>query len=122
MTKYRLIIDEWGSWDLLQELLRALQSVGRRRAAGIGAVAIRTVLDRPGVATAIVGAPTAAHLAGLARIGEIALTDVDRAEIDAVVQRGRGPLGNCYDLQRIKIGRHASLNWTNQNLRGVGAR
>ncbi len=121
LAKYRLIIDEWGSWDLFQELLRTLHAVGRRHDAGIGAVAIRAVLDKPGVATAIVGAPTAAHLASLARIGAIKLTDADRAEIDAVVGRGAGPAGDCYELERVKGGRHGSLNWTNQNLRGVGA-
>ena len=62
LTKYRLILDELGSWELFQELLAALHRIGRRHGVGLSAVALRWVLDRPGVAAAIVGATGDRHL------------------------------------------------------------
>ncbi|NDE02793.1 MAG: hypothetical protein EBZ91_13900 [Gammaproteobacteria bacterium] len=61
LTKYRLIIDEFGGWDMFQQLLELLQRVALRHGADIASVATRLVLDRPGVAAAIVGATNTAH-------------------------------------------------------------
>jgi aryl-alcohol dehydrogenase-like predicted oxidoreductase len=121
-AKYRLIIEEFGGWALYQELLAALARAGRRHGASITAVALRWVLDRPGVATAIVGARTDAHLADLLRVETLQLDDDDRAAIAAVTDRAQGPLGDCYSVERDLDGRHGSLNWMNQNLKGVGSR
>jgi aryl-alcohol dehydrogenase-like predicted oxidoreductase len=120
LVKYRLIIDEFGSWAAFQALLQALDRVARRRGVSLTAVATRWVLDRPGVATAIVGARTAEHLADIVSIAALRLTDEDRAEIDAALTPG--PPGDCYDLEREPGGRHASIMWTNQNTKGAGAR
>ena len=62
LVKYRLIIDEFGGWDRFQEMLAALGAVAARHGVGIGAVAIRWVLDQPGVSGVIVGARHARHL------------------------------------------------------------
>lgn len=121
-AKYRLIIEEFGGWALYQELLAALAGVARRHAVSITAVALRWVLDRPGVATAIVGARTDAHLADLLTVEGFALDDADRAAIAAVTDRAAGPPGDCYSVERDLDGRHGSLNWMNQNLKGVGSR
>lgn len=122
LVKYRLIIDEFGSWELFQEMLRTLKAIGERHGASLSAVATRYILDRPGVATVIVGARTASHLADLVRIGSLRLTDADRAAIEAVIARSSGPAGDCYSLEREPGGRHATIMWTNQNTKGVGAR
>ena len=66
LVKYRLIIDEFGGWARFQELLAGLHGVAARHGVGIGAVAIRWVLDQPGVAGVIVGARHARHLADIA--------------------------------------------------------
>lgn len=121
-AKYRLIIEEFGGWALYQELLQALAAVGRRHGASIAAVALRWVLDRPGVATAIVGARTDAHLADLLRVEALRLDDADRAAIAAVTSRAAGPPWDCYSVERVLDGPHGSLNWMNQNLKGVGSR
>src|SRR5262249_56530386 len=62
LAKYRLIIDEFGGWNLFQEMLAALGRVASRHEASIGAVAIRWVLDQPGVSGVIVGARHPPHL------------------------------------------------------------
>jgi len=122
LVKYRLIVDEFGSWALFQRLLRALDGIARKHGVSIAAVATRWVLDRPGATAAIVGARTDAHLEGLSRTATLRLDDADRAAIAAVQAEARGPAGECYALEREPGGRHASIMWTNQNLKGVGAR
>jgi len=122
LVKYRLILDEFGSWDLFQSLLQTLDRIARGHGTSITAVATRWVLDKPGASTAIVGARTDAHLADLLAADALRLSDSDRAAIDAVLAQAQGPAGDCYALEREPDGRHAGIMWTNQNLRGVGAR
>jgi aryl-alcohol dehydrogenase-like predicted oxidoreductase len=122
LVKYRLIIDEFGSWELFQEMLRVLKAIGDRHGASLSAVATRYILDRPGVSTVIVGARTAAHLADLLKVGTISLGAEDHRAIAAVIAQASGPGGDCYSLEREPGGRHATIMWTNQNTRGVGAR
>ena len=62
LVKYRLIIDEFGGWERFQNMLTSLDAVAARHGVGIGAVAIRWVLDQPGVSGVIVGARHARHL------------------------------------------------------------
>jgi aryl-alcohol dehydrogenase-like predicted oxidoreductase len=109
LVKYRLIIDEFGGWDRFQALLAALEGIAARHHAGIGAVAIRWVLDQPGVAGVIVGARHAGHLEQLRCACEIALDDDDRAAIARVQADAPGPAGDVYDLERVKGGRHAGV-------------
>ncbi len=109
LTKYRLIIDEFGGWDLFQDLLAALRRVADRHDASIAAIASRHVLDQPHVAGVIVGASHAGHLPDTLRISDIRLTPEDRAEIDAVLARRRGPGGEVYALERDRGGRHGSI-------------
>ena len=121
-AKYRLIIEEFGGWTAYQALLGALAGVARRHRVGIAAVALRYILDRPQVATAIVGARTDAHLADLLSVEALRLDDADRAAVVAAMALAAGPPGDCYGVERVFGGPHASLNWMNQNLKGVGAR
>jgi aryl-alcohol dehydrogenase-like predicted oxidoreductase len=122
LVKYRLILDEFGSWDLFQSLLRTLDGIARAHGTSITAVATRWVLDRPGASAAIVGARTDAHLADLLAADALRLSAADRAAIDAVLAQASGPAGECYALEREPDGRHANIMWTNQNLKGVAAR
>ncbi len=120
LVKYRLIIDEFGSWGQFQALLVALDGVARRHGVSLSAVATRWVLNQPGVATAIVGARTAEHLRDIVAVSSLTLDAADRAAIDAVLKPG--PQGDCYDLEREPGGRHAVIMWTNQNTKGAGAK
>jgi aryl-alcohol dehydrogenase-like predicted oxidoreductase len=109
LVKYRLIIDEFGGWPLFQRLLRALRKVGARHGAGIGAVAMRWVLDQPAVTGIIVGVRHDGHLASVTSALALRLDDDDRATIAAVQTEAAGPEGEVYGLERIKGGRHASV-------------
>ena len=109
LVKYRLIIDEFGGWNRFQEMLAALGRIASRHKATVGAVAIRWVLDQPGVSGVIVGVRHARHLEQIRGACALALDDVDRLEIARVQSASRGPDGDVYSLERVKGGRHASI-------------
>ena len=115
LTKYKLIIDEFGGWALFQELLAACRRVADRHGVDIATVASRFVLDRPGVAAVIVGGRNEAHAVANAAVGALRLTDADRAEIDAVLARRQGPGGDTYTLERDRTGRHGAIMKYNLN-------
>ena len=63
LVKYRLIIEDFGGWEQFQQLLQLLERIARRRGVSLSSVATRYILDKAGVAVAILGARSAAHLA-----------------------------------------------------------
>jgi aryl-alcohol dehydrogenase-like predicted oxidoreductase len=109
LVKYRLIIDECGGWTQFQHVLHALEQIAFRHGVGIGAVAIRWVLDQPGVAAVIVGARHAGHLASTLQACTLTLDEDDRAAIGNVQRRAAGPAGEVYALEREKGGPHAAI-------------
>ena len=115
LTKYKLIIDDFGGWPLFQNLLRTCRGIADRHGVDIATVASRFVLDRPGVAAVIVGARNASHAAANAAIGALRLTAADEAELAAVLSRRQGPRGDTYALERDRTGRHGSIMQYNLN-------
>jgi aryl-alcohol dehydrogenase-like predicted oxidoreductase len=109
LTKYKLIIDEFGGWSLFQELLAALRRVADRHRLDVATVASSAVLARPGVAAVIVGATSRAHLAQNTGVAATRLTPADHAEIAAITTRCVGPTGDVYELERDRGGRHGSI-------------
>ncbi len=115
LTKYLLIIEEFGGWALFQELLRALRRVADRHDADIASVASRAMLDRPGVAAVIVGARSRAHVVANAAITAFDLTEDDTAEVASVLSKRQGPPGDTFSLERDRTGRHGSIMKYNLN-------
>lgn len=115
LTKYKLIIDDFGGWDLFQALLAALRAVADRHGADVATVASRAMLDAPGVAAVIVGARNRAHLADNLRIGAFDLSAEDHAAIRAVTGRRTGPAGDTFTLERDRDGRHGAIMRYNEN-------
>jgi len=109
LAKYKLIIDEFGGWEAFQMLLRALGGVARKHGVGIGAVAVRTMLDLPQVAAAIVGATSTVHLVDHLAAVALRLDGEDRASIDGMLQTARGPSGDVYELERDRDGPHGRI-------------
>ena len=121
LIKYRLIIEDFGGWQLFQALLKELDAIARKHGSNISAVAVRYALDLPQVAVALVGARDASHLDETLDIFRLQLDDEDRRKIAAVVARSKGPQGDCYELERIKGGVHAGIMHMNQNTKGAPA-
>ena len=115
LVKYKLILDDFGGWAPFQALLRALRNVADRRGADIATIASRYVLDKSRVAAVIVGARNRAHVKANAQISSIALTEIDRNEIEAVLAQRSGPAGDVYELERDRTGRHGSIMHYNLN-------
>jgi aryl-alcohol dehydrogenase-like predicted oxidoreductase len=115
LTKYKLIIDDFGGWALFQELLGVLRRVADRHASDIATVASRVMLERPQVAAVIVGARNRSHLAANSAIMHLQLAPGDSAEIDAILSQRRGPEGDTFNLERDRSGRHGSIMKYNLN-------
>jgi aryl-alcohol dehydrogenase-like predicted oxidoreductase len=115
LTKYRLIIDEYGGWNRYQQLLGALRAIADRHGTSISAVATRFVLERPQVAAAIVGMRTPDRAAETARAFDLKPNAEDQAALSACFAQAQGPSGPVYGLERIKGSRHAEIMKTNLN-------
>ena len=115
LTKYKLIIDDFGGWALFQQLLRACRAIADRHGVDIATVASRFVLDRPGVTAVIVGGRSPKHARANAAVGALRLTPQDRVELDAVLERRQGPEGDTYALERDRTGRHGAVMKNNLN-------
>lgn len=115
LIKYRLIIDEFGTWDKFQELLRLLQSIGDKHGVALSTIATRWVLDQPQVAAAIVGARYARHLPKTLEVFRVALDAADHAAIFALLATAPGPQGPVYGLESDRSGRHGRIMKFNLN-------
>jgi aryl-alcohol dehydrogenase-like predicted oxidoreductase len=109
LVKYKLIIDDFGGWDLFQELLQVLAIAATRHGTDIATVASRAMLDRPQVAAVIVGAINADHLQAHEQIGALSLDAQDLGAIAAVTDYRRGPRDDVYTLERDRTGRHGQI-------------
>lgn len=115
LTKYKLIIDDFGGWDLFQTLLQTLRRVADRHGTDIATVASAAMLNRVGVAAVIVGARNRSHLAQNLQIANLALTAADKAEIAAILAQGTTPEGDTFALERDRKGRHGNIMKYNLN-------
>jgi len=115
LTKYKLIIDDFGGWPLFQELLATLRAIADRHACDIATVAGASMLARPGVAAIIVGARSRAHLAANAATTSLTLDAADEAALAAILARASGPSGEVYALERDRASRHGAIMKYNLN-------
>lgn len=115
LTKYKLIIDDLGGWDLFQALLSTLRKVADRHATDIATIASAAMLRRPGVTAVIVGARNRDHLASNLAISNVVLLDADLSEIGAALAGARELEGDVYTLERDRSGRHGSIMKYNLN-------
>jgi aryl-alcohol dehydrogenase-like predicted oxidoreductase len=111
LGKYFNMVRQWGGWGLLQELLRTLRLIADRHSGegmppvSIANIAVKWVLDQPGVGGVIVGlrAGLSDHADDNRRALDLVLTDDDRADIEAVLSRGNDlmeVIGDCGDEYR----------------------
>jgi aryl-alcohol dehydrogenase-like predicted oxidoreductase len=115
LTKYKLIIDDFGGWELFQELLETLQLIAERHGSSIAQIASAWTLAQPAVAAVIIGATSSRHLAQNVRIPEITLSTEDFLAIKHITDQRSGPLQDVYDLERDKLGRHGRIMKYNLN-------
>lgn len=109
LTKYRLIIDEFGGWDPYQELLAEMAAIGRSHGVETSAVAIRFVLDQPGVAAVISGATRSGQMARNSVAFDFTLSPRDHERIRRHTDRAPGPVGPVFGLERDRSGPHGRI-------------
>ena len=117
LAKYKLIIDDFGGWRLFQELLGSLGEIAAKHSASVASVAARWVLDREGVAAAMIGTHSDAHLDDTRRVFDLRLDTEDFNRINSILDRAEGPHGEPFELEREPDGRHAKIMWTDLNRR-----
>jgi aryl-alcohol dehydrogenase-like predicted oxidoreductase len=105
LQKYKNMIDAWGGWDLFQELLAVLKQIADKHRVSIANVGVRSILDRPAIAGAIVGARLGVvdHISDNTRVFGCALDGDDVAAIEAVLTKSRNLMqliGDCGDEYR----------------------
>jgi aryl-alcohol dehydrogenase-like predicted oxidoreductase len=109
LIKYKLIIDDFGGWDLFQQLLMTLSQIAAKHRCDMATIASRAVLDFDHVAAIIVGATNASHLAANRKIADLKLDAADVVAIQAVLREREGPHGDVYSLERDRTGRHGRI-------------
>ena len=109
LIKYKLIIDDFGGWELFQQLLATLDRIAVKHRCDIATVASRAVLNRDHVAAIIVGATNAAHLGANRKIADLQLDAADAQAIQAVLRQRQGPSGDVYSIERDRNGRHGRI-------------
>jgi aryl-alcohol dehydrogenase-like predicted oxidoreductase len=105
LRKYKRMIDEWGGWQLFQELLSALDWIAKKHRASIANVATRYVLDKPAVAGVIIGARLGItnHLTDNSRVFGLRLDQADLSSIVDVCAKSVNlfeRIGDCGDEYR----------------------
>ncbi|MEP9372939.1 aldo/keto reductase [Mesorhizobium sp. KR1-2] len=115
LVKYKLIIDDFGGWDLFQALLKTLRGIADRHGSDIATIASAAMLERPGVAAVIVGARNRTHLPSNLAVSNLKLTAEDHAEIAGVLAQANELDGDVYTLERDRHGRHGSIMKYNLN-------
>ncbi len=112
--KYKLIIEDFGGWDLFQELLQLLSSISKNHHTDIASVSSAWSLKRPAVKAVIVGARNLDHLENNLGIPNIRFTEDELKAIDALLAQSSGPEGDVYQLERYND-RHRGIIHTNNN-------
>ncbi len=106
LVKYLLVADECGGWDALQHRLEALDVVAKKHRVDLACVAVRWVLERAGVAAAIVGAAASVHLERNLCLFDFQLDSDDHLALEREAPDGLH--GEVYRLER-ESKRHASI-------------
>ena len=109
LEKYALIIEDAGGWRAFQQLLEGLRAIARARGVSIATIATRFVIERRGVAAAIVGARDSSRLPDLLDTLRVRLSARERATIERLLVDLPGPPGDIYGLERNPDGRHAAI-------------
>jgi len=115
LTKYRLIIDEFGGYALFQEALSVLQKIATTYEVGIAEIATKYILQKSMVAAAIIGARNRRHLEKLQTLDRFELSEADLNNIASIVSKSKGPKGPFYALERDKTGKHGAIMKYNLN-------
>jgi aryl-alcohol dehydrogenase-like predicted oxidoreductase len=113
-TKYGLIIEEFGGWEIFQALLNELNKIAIKQNTDISSVASSYILQSPGVKGVIVGARNIHHLDANLNIPNIQFSTEDFSGLGDIFSKSNGPHGPVYDLERYSE-KHNRIMHLNNN-------
>lgn len=115
LTKYKLIIDDFGGWAIFQQVLTTLARIAQKHSVSMTNVATKYILDKPQIAGVIIGARNTSHLQDNLKTFGFDLDQEDRSLLQAVASKSGDLAGDTYTLEREKGGKHASIMKYNLN-------
>jgi aryl-alcohol dehydrogenase-like predicted oxidoreductase len=115
LVKYRLIIEEFGGYELFQELLKTLDLIAHAYGVSIAEVSMRYMLQKSNVASLIIGSRNRNYLSDLQKINSFILEENHLQNIDKILEKSTGPQGAVYELEREKEGKHGAIMRYNLN-------
>lgn len=115
LTKYKLMVDEFGGWELFQSLLNTLKKIAVKHQVSITNVATRFIIDRKQVAGAIIGARDGSHINDNLRTFSFILDEEDCELIGHVLSQRKSPPEDVFDIERDKEGPHGRIMKYNLN-------
>ena len=113
-VKYKLIIEDFGGWELFQELLRVLNQIAKNHQSDIASISSAWTLQQPGVRAVIVGARNQDHLNRNLAIPNIVFTESELSAVNNVLAQSKVIEGDVYYLERYNA-RHRGIIHTNNN-------
>ncbi len=115
LVKYRLMIDEFGGYELFKEALQILKSIADQYNVGIAEIATKYILQKELVGATIIGARNSEHLSKLKLLNSFNLNDSNLKQLKIIIDQSQGPNGAFYELERDKNGKHGSIMRYNLN-------
>lgn len=115
LVKYKLIIDDVGGWDALQNLLDTIARVAKKYATSVSNIATRFVLEKSEVAGVIVGYSRSGKIHDTLGVFDFCLDTDDYCLINDARSKFQLLLGDIYSLERIPGGRHSQIMRYNLN-------
>ncbi len=100
--KYKRFIDQTGSWQTFQHLLKTLAEIAQTQSVDMANVASRFILEQDGVGGVIIGSRPgkSEHIRSNSRIIDTPLSDTEKRQIEAVLQQLNPIAGDCGDEYR----------------------
>jgi len=100
LQKYYNMIQEWGGWELFQELLNTIDIISKKHGCSIANVATKFILDRPTVAGVIIGARLgiSEHIKDNSKAFDVKLNSDDLSAISSVTTKAKNLfeiIGDC---------------------------
>ncbi|MCA9738843.1 MAG: aldo/keto reductase [Gemmatimonadetes bacterium] len=109
LTKYRLVLEDFGGWGAYQALLEALAGVASDLGATTAQVALRWVLDRPAVGAVIVGMSRPARVRECLAALRLQVDAARWEPVERILEGAQGPAGDCFGLERDPESPHARI-------------
>lgn len=115
LVKYQLVIDDSVGWSGYQKLLTLMKEIGELRGCSLSNVASMYVLNKPAVASVIIGTRSEHHIQSNERLFTTELLADDIQRIDDFLNQHAIPDGEPFELERLEGGKHRNIMKMNLN-------